>query len=76
MRYVYELACGWGTTDNSRPLQNWGWACEMIDAVEVVTAKGEVILCNAEENPDLFWAARGAGSGMSSTRSIHCSTAN
>ncbi|KAF7155100.1 hypothetical protein CNMCM5623_005308 [Aspergillus felis] len=40
---------------------NWGWACERVDAVEVVTAQGEKLLCNAEQNAELYWAARGAG---------------
>ncbi|RHZ44291.1 uncharacterized protein CDV56_100980 [Aspergillus thermomutatus] len=42
---------------------NWGWACERVDAVEVVTAQGVKLLCNAEQNSDLYWAARGAGPG-------------
>lgn len=42
---------------------NWGWACEKIIAVEVVTANGEILLCNEEQNKDLLWAARGAGPG-------------
>lgn len=46
-------------------LQNWGWACELVDAVELVTAQGELLLCNAQQHPDLFWAARGAGPGTS-----------
>jgi FAD/FMN-containing dehydrogenase len=42
---------------------NWGWACEKIVAVEVVTADGEMLLCNEKQNADLLWAARGAGPG-------------
>lgn len=33
-------------------------------AVEVVTADGEVQLCNKDQNSDLYWAARGAGPGF------------
>jgi FAD/FMN-containing dehydrogenase len=44
-------------------MQNWGWACEKIVAIEVVTAEGEVLLCNETQNKDLLWAARGAGPG-------------
>ncbi|RAK77527.1 FAD-binding oxidoreductase [Aspergillus fijiensis CBS 313.89] len=41
--------------------RNWGWACERVRAVDVVTADGSLVRCSAEENRDLFWAARGAG---------------
>ncbi|CAM1505687.1 Fc.00g113240.m01.CDS01 [Cosmosporella sp. VM-42] len=44
--------------------KNWGWACESVKAVDVVTAGGEVKRCSEEENEDLFWAARGAGPGF------------
>lgn len=44
--------------------KNWGWACEKIIAIEVVTAEGKVLTCNKEENRCLYWAARGAGPGF------------
>ncbi|KAF7558470.1 hypothetical protein G7046_g5683 [Stylonectria norvegica] len=44
--------------------KNWGWACESVVAVEVVTAQGEAKTCSEHENADLFWAARGAGPGF------------
>lgn len=44
--------------------QNWGWACERVQAVDVVTATGELLHCNATQNRDLYWAARGAGPGF------------
>ena len=31
-------------------------------AVEVVTAAGEVLLCDKDQNSDLLWAAKGAAS--------------
>jgi len=43
--------------------QNWGWACERVQAVDVVTADGDLLHCNASHNQDLYWAARGAGPG-------------
>lgn len=43
--------------------KNWGWACESIVGIDVVTADGEEIYCSQSENADLFWAARGAGPG-------------
>ncbi|KAJ6021714.1 FAD binding domain protein [Penicillium herquei] len=47
-----------GLSWNSR---NWGWACERVKALEVVTADGDLVTCSQVENSDLFWAARGAG---------------
>lgn len=41
-----------------------GPACMSVEAIEVVTAAGEVVRADATENPDLFWAARGAGPGF------------
>lgn len=43
--------------------KNWGWACESIVGIDVVTAAGREIYCCQSENEDLFWAARGAGPG-------------
>jgi len=44
--------------------RGWGWAAESVDAVQVVTASGDVVWCSANENADLFWAARGSGPGF------------
>ncbi|PNS21217.1 hypothetical protein CAC42_3555 [Sphaceloma murrayae] len=44
--------------------KNWGWACEKIQALDVVTADGELIHVDASQNSDLLWAARGAGPGF------------
>ncbi|MFT4265165.1 MAG: FAD-binding oxidoreductase [Nocardioides sp.] len=44
--------------------RGWGWAAEYVVALDVVTAEGELVRCSAEENPDLYWAARGAGPGF------------
>lgn len=41
-----------------------GPAVASVRAVEVVTADGSTLTCSADENPDLFWAARGAGPGF------------
>lgn len=41
--------------------RGWGWACESVVAVDVVTADGELVRADAEQNTDLYWAARGAG---------------
>lgn len=41
-----------------------GWACEGIVAVDVVTADGSLVRADADQNVDLYWAARGAGPGF------------
>jgi FAD binding domain len=43
---------GWGLTSDR-------WITQM----EVVTAKGAVVICNHHEHSDLFWALRGSGMG-------------
>lgn len=54
------LICG-GFGRNSR---QWGIGCENILEIECVDAKGELIRANENENPDFYWAARGAGPGF------------
>jgi FAD/FMN-containing dehydrogenase len=44
--------------------RGWGWAAESIDAIQVVTADGDVVWCDENSNADLFWAARGSGPGF------------
>ncbi|KAH8666622.1 FAD binding domain protein [Xylariales sp. PMI_506] len=44
--------------------KNWGWACEQIAGIDVVTADGRELYCSEQENTDLFWAARGSGPGF------------
>jgi len=44
---------GWGLTSD-----RW------ITQLEIVTANGEIKICNRYENADIFWAARGAGMGF------------
>jgi FAD/FMN-containing dehydrogenase len=48
----------------------WGWlsrvigpACLSVIAVDVITAEGEHIHADAEQNTDWLWAARGSGAG-------------
>jgi FAD/FMN-containing dehydrogenase len=55
----FLLQGGWGW--NSRKL---GPACMSVIAVDVVTADGEIVHADEESNPELLWAARGAGSGF------------
>lgn len=50
--YLLQGGYGW----NSRVL---GPACESVLALDVVTADGEQLRCDAEHHSDLYWAARG-----------------
>ena len=45
--------------------RGWGWAAESIEAIQVVTADGEIAWCDKAANADLFWAARGSGPAAS-----------
>jgi FAD/FMN-containing dehydrogenase len=55
--YLLQGGYGW----NSRV---YGPACESVIGLDVVTADGEQIHINAENHPDLYWAARGSGPGF------------
>jgi FAD/FMN-containing dehydrogenase len=55
--YLLQGGYGW----NSRAL---GPACESVTALDVVLADGTLVRCDADEHPDLYWAARGSGPGF------------
>ncbi|HZU48984.1 MAG TPA: FAD-binding oxidoreductase [Mycobacterium sp.] len=55
--YLLQGGYGW----NSPML---GPACESVLGLQVVTADGELLYCDAEHYPDLYWAARGSGPGF------------
>jgi FAD/FMN-containing dehydrogenase len=42
-------------------VRKYGLALDSLVAVEVVTAKGDVVRASTDENPELFWAIRGGG---------------
>lgn len=42
----------------------WGNGARHVLAIEVVTAEGQKIYADAEQNSDYWWAARGGGSGF------------
>jgi FAD/FMN-containing dehydrogenase len=42
-------------------MRRLGLACDNLLGGDVVTAEGRLVRANADENPDLFWALRGAG---------------
>ncbi|HEU5431445.1 MAG TPA: FAD-binding oxidoreductase, partial [Thermomicrobiales bacterium] len=44
--------------------RKYGLSLDNLLAVDIVTADGQLRHASAEENPDLFWAARGAGSNF------------
>lgn len=39
----------------------FGFACDDLISVELVTAAGELVTASAQENPELFWALHGGG---------------
>jgi len=55
----YLLAGGYGWNP-----REWGPACWSVEAVDIVTVDGEQRRIDAEHDPELFWAARGGGSGF------------
>ncbi|VEG51049.1 FAD linked oxidase domain-containing protein [Mycolicibacterium aurum] len=55
--YLLQGGYGW----NSRVL---GPACESVIGLDVVTGDGERLYIDAENHPDLYWAARGSGPGF------------
>ncbi|HTZ85982.1 MAG TPA: FAD-binding protein [Solirubrobacteraceae bacterium] len=44
--------------------RRYGFACNRVLAIELVTAAGERRRVDAENDPDLFWALRGGGGGF------------
>jgi FAD/FMN-containing dehydrogenase len=50
--------------------QSWNWeawggrACYGVRAIDIVTADGSLVRADADREPDLLWAARGAGPGF------------
>jgi FAD/FMN-containing dehydrogenase len=55
--FLLQGGFGW----NSRL---WGPACCHILGMDIVTADGELVHSNEQQNADLFWAARGSGPGF------------
>jgi FAD/FMN-containing dehydrogenase len=41
--------------------RQYGWTCDNVRSMEVVTADGHAVHASAEENSDLFWGLRGGG---------------
>lgn len=44
--------------------RQYGYACDSLTAVEIVTGRGRLIRATEHEYSDLFWAVRGGGGGF------------
>jgi hypothetical protein len=51
--------------------RRYGFACNRVQAIELVTADGEQRTVDAESEPDLFWALRGGGGGSAIVTALH-----
>lgn len=54
----FTLGGGWGYSSRM-----FGLGCDNLISLEMVNCNGEVIVADKDNNADLFWACRGAGSG-------------
>ena len=50
--------------------RRFGWTVDNLLAVEIVTADGQIRTASRDENPDLFWAVRGAGANLGAVTSF------
>jgi hypothetical protein len=51
--------------------RRYGFACNRVRAIELVSADGEARTVDAENGPDLFWALRGGGGGYAIVTALH-----
>jgi hypothetical protein len=51
--------------------RKYGWACNRVTAIELVTAEGEARTVDAATDPDLFWALRGGGGSYAVVTALH-----
>jgi hypothetical protein len=51
--------------------RQYGFACNRLRAIELVTADGEARMVDAENEPDLFWALRGGGGNYAIVTALH-----
>ena len=57
---IAGLTLGGGVGFTSRAL---GLACDNVQSLQIVTAAGQLLTCDASHHSDLFWACRGGGGG-------------
>jgi FAD/FMN-containing dehydrogenase len=43
--------------------RKYGLTCDVLESLQIVTADGRLLTCDATHNPDLYWASRGGGGG-------------
>ena len=55
--YLLSGGIGWNAS-------YWGPACHSVEAIDVVTAKGQLVRASNNSHPELFWSARGGGAGF------------
>jgi FAD/FMN-containing dehydrogenase len=51
--------------------RQYGFACNRVRAIELVTADGETRTVDSENDPDLFWALRGGGGDYAVVVALH-----
>jgi hypothetical protein len=51
--------------------RRYGFACNRVTAIELVTADGEPRRVDADNDADLFWALRGGGGGYALVTALH-----
>lgn len=51
--------------------RQYGFACNRVQAIELITADGEARTVNADNEPDLFWALRGGGGDYAIVVALH-----
>jgi FAD binding domain len=51
--------------------RRYGFACNRVGAIELVTAAGEARTVDAEHDEDLFWALRGGGGSYAIVTALH-----
>jgi hypothetical protein len=51
--------------------RQYGFACNRVRAIELVTADGEARTVDADNEPDLFWALRGGGGDYAIVVALH-----
>jgi hypothetical protein len=51
--------------------RRFGFACNHVRAIELVTATGEAVTVDADQGEDLFWALRGGGGDYAIVTALH-----